>query len=377
MSCREVREALDALLDGELEAGEEIEVRDHLDWCPSCGRELDDLREWHGTLTDALSVEGARPSVGERRRTADAVIAAIRPAPPASLRWAALLAIGLSVGVVVCAVTLSRPPREQIARVADRIRERETRGAELEVMSAEIERDLDRAQEVVAGRSPDDPAARAVAVASANIARRLGTEPPPVPLRDARERVSISSTEQGSSITLTQLNDGRIRVELPGRSLEARSMEELLARYGDLCRRYAIAGADGFLAVGSVTAGADLKGRLDLLFRTGAWDEAAQWDAYRGWLAARAPDPKEIERRLKAHQERCRAALTKAATAIPAVDAQAILQAVQSQTRSQLRRTQEQVDAEMKKLEPKLREARELRDRARGLRIFAEDVSGD
>ena len=67
MTCRDVREALDAVLDGELEAGEEIEVRDHLDWCPSCGGEFEDLREWHGTLADALSAEGARPSAPPTR----------------------------------------------------------------------------------------------------------------------------------------------------------------------------------------------------------------------------------------------------------------------------------------------------------------------
>jgi hypothetical protein len=375
MTCRDVREALDALLDGELEAGEEIDVRDHLDWCPSCGRELEDLREWHGTLADALSVEVARPSTAERRRTADAVIAAIRRPPVSPARWAAVLAIGLAVGLVSTAVSLSRPPREQIARVADRIRERESRGAELRAVSAEIERDLGRAQEVVAGRSADDPAARAVAVASASIARRLDSTPPPAPApdEDATERVTIAT----DGVSVTQLNSGRIRVMLPGRIVEARNMEELLSRYGEECRRYAIAGVDGFLSVGESAAGADWKGRLDLLFRAGSWDEAALWEAYRGWVSARAADAKEIERRLKSHQERCRAAAGQVVTTVPPVDVQAITKEVQSLTRTQLRRTQEQVDAEMKKLEEKLRDARQLRDRARGIRIFAEDVTRD
>jgi len=377
MTCRDVREALDALLDGELDAGEEIDVRDHLDWCPSCGRELEELREWHGTLADALTGEGPRPSVTERRRTADAVIAAIRRPPAAPVRWAAVLAIGLSVGIVASAVGFSRPPRAQIVRVADRIRERESRGAELRAVSAEIERDLGRAQQVVAGRGTEDPAARTVAVASVNIARRLGTEPPPEPVPDPVERVSITQTVREDTVSVTQLNDGRIRVALPGRTVEARNMEELLSRYGDVCRHYAIAGVDGFLSVGDSAAGADWKGRLELLTRTGSWDETVQWEAYRGWVAARAFDAKEIERRLKAHQERCRAAAGKAGTAAPTVDVQAILKEVQSLTRGQLRRTQEQADADTKKLEAKLREARELRDRARGLRIFAEEVTRD
>ncbi|HVE43264.1 MAG TPA: zf-HC2 domain-containing protein [Planctomycetota bacterium] len=376
MICRDVREALDALLDGELEAGEEIEVREHLDWCPSCGRELDDLREWHGTLADALSSEGARPSVAERRRTADAVIAAIRPPTVLAPRWAAVLAIGLSIGIVACAVALSRPPREQVARVAERIRDRDARGAELRVVSEEIGRDLDRARDVLAGRGEDDPAARTIAVASRTIARRLGEEASAEP-EDAGIRVSITRSIDGESVTVTQRNDGRIRVALPDRVIQVRNMQELRSHYGDVCRRYAIAGVDGFLSVGDSAAGADWKGCLDLLGRTGSWDEAAQWDAYRGWVAARARDAKEVERRLQVHQERCRAAAGKALPAAPAVDVQAILKDVQSLTRGQLRRTQEQVDAEMKNLEVKLREARELRERARGLRIFAEDVAGD
>jgi anti-sigma factor RsiW len=378
MICRDVREALDALLDGELEAGEEIEVREHLDWCSACGRDFEDLREWHGTLADALLVEGARPSVAERRRTADAVIAAIRrPAMPPP-RWAADLAIGLSVGIVACAVALSRPPREQVARVAERIRERDSRGAELRAVSAEIERDLGHAQEFVAGRSQDDPAARAVLVASRNIARRLGEEPPgDAAPEDAGARVSISRSDNGDSISITQRNDGKIRVMLPDRVFEVRNMEELLSRYGDVCRRFRIEGADGVLALGDLSAGADWKGRLDLLGRTGAWDEAAQWDAYRGWVAARSRDAKEIERRLKAHQERCRVAAAKPVAPAATVDVRAILREVESLTRGQLRRTQEQVDAEMKKLEERLQEARGLQERARGLRIFAEDVSRD
>lgn len=377
MTCRDVREALDALLDGELEPGEELAVREHLDLCLSCGRELDDLRDWHGTLSDALAGEAPRPSVTERRRTADAVIAAVRrPRIPAA-RWAAVLAIGLSLGVAGGAVALSRPPREQVARVAEQIREREVRDAALRAMSAEIAEDLGRAREAVAGRSAEDPAARAVEVASASIARRLGAEPPPA-AADGRERVSITRTIDDATVTVTQLNDGRILVSVPGQRIEAASMEELRSRYSDLCRRYGIGGQDGCLSVGDTTAGADWKGRLDLMFRTGSWDESAQWEIYRGWAAARARDAKEAERRLREHQERVRAAASRTFSVPPAaVDVDAIVRDVKTLTRSELQRTQERIDAEMRKLEARLRTTGELRDRARSLRIFAEDVAGD
>jgi hypothetical protein len=392
MTCRDVREALDALLDGEMDAGEEIDVRDHLDACPACAQELDDLREWHGTLADALAVERARPSPAERRRTSDAVIAAIRRRSIPPSRWAALLAIGLSVGIVACAVGLSRPPREQVARVVERIRERELRDAQLRAMSAEIERDLDDARKVVAGRGAEDPAARAVAVGTLNIARRLGSDPleelrraPDVArvISDLQqvpgpaECVSITRTLNGATTSVTQMNDGKIRVAVPGFHLEARNMEDLLSGHAELCRRYGISGRDGFLSVGDSAAGADWKGRLNLLLRTGAWDEAAQWEAYGGWVAAKAPDAREIERRVKAHQERCRAAAGKIPAAQAAVDVEAILRDVKALTRAELERTQERIDSEMKKLDVRLKEAGELRVRARGLRIFAEDVTRD
>jgi len=390
MTCRDVREALDALLDGELEAGEELSVREHLDWCRTCARDLDELREWHGSLADALSTEIVRPTVTERRRTADAVIAAIRLRRIPATRMAALIAIGLSLGIVAGAVALSRPPREQIARVVERIRERQTRDAELRAVSEEIEEDLGEARKLVAGRGAEDPAASAVAIGTLNIARRLGSDPieelrkaPEIAqvIRDVQKQnaepivfLSITRTVDGNTISLTQRTDGRIRVEVPGYGFEVRNMEELLSDHADLCRRYAIAGRDGLLTVGETAAQADWKGRLPMLLRTGAWDEHAQWEAYRGWAAAKAPDPKEIERRMAFFQERCRAAAVRKGSSAAPVDVDAILRDVQSLTRSELRKTQERIEAEMKKLDARLKEAAELKERARALRIFAEDA---
>jgi hypothetical protein len=392
MTCRDVCEALDALLDGELGAAEESEVRDHLEGCPSCARELDDVSEWHGTLADAFSLRGPEPTPADRRKIADAVVAALRPRSNALGRLAALVAIGLSVGIVASAVAFSRPPEGQIARVAERMKERESRDAQLRALDAEIGQDLGAAGKVVADRGAEDPAARAVAVASWNIARQLGPdrleEIRRAPAVDrvisdlqgsapAGERVSISRTIDGATVSVVQLNDGRVRVSVPGGRFEARTMAELLARHADVCRTYAIRGSDGFLSVGDTGAGVDWKGRLDLMFRTGTWDENTQWEAYRGWVAGRAPNAAEIERRVKEHQERCRAAEGKAVPPPGPVNFEAILKNVQGLTRMELQRAQERVEAEMKKLDARLKEAAELRSRARGLRIFAEDVAGD
>ncbi len=390
MTCREIREALDALLDGELEAGEELTVRDHLDWCRACSQDYQDLREWHGSLADALAGEAPRPTTAERRRTADAVIAAVRPRMIPMSRLAALIAIGLSVGIVASAVAFSRPRRDEVARVVERIRERQSRDAQLRAVSAEIERDLGEARKVIAVRGPDDPAVRSVAVGSLNIARQLGSDPidelrkhgdltpmvlnaPPAPA----ECVSITRTVDGATISVTQRTDGRIRVAVPGYAFEVRSMKELMSDHGELCRRYGISGTDGVLAVGDSAASADWKGRLNLLLRTGAWDEQAQWDAYRDWAAARAGNAKEFERRIHGYQERCREATKTMTAAAPAVNVDAIVREVKTLTRGELKRTQDRIESETRKLEARLLEVRELRDRARGLRLFAEEAGRD
>ena len=92
-----------------------------------------------------------------------------------------------------------------------------------------------------------------------------------------------------------------------------------------------------------------------------------------GWAAARVGDPREIERRFRAYQERCQA-LPDLLTPMPAVDVDAILKRVRTLTRSELAQTQSRLESEMKRLEERLQAAGELRSRARGLRIFAEDV---
>jgi len=393
MNCRDAREALDALLDGELKRDEEAELRLHLEICASCERDFEELREWHGALSEALAMDIPEPPPAERRRTVNAVLAALRPKPVSLGSLAAVVAIGLSLGIVTCAVALSRPPAEQIARVVERMKERASRDAELRALDAEIGQDLGAAGRVVAGRDANDPAARTVAVASWNIARRLGPErieeirkTPAVDrvicdLQGAAprgERVSISRTVGGATVSVTQMDDGRVCVSAPEGRFEARTMAELLARHADLCRTHAIAGDDGLLSVGDATAGADWKGRLELMFRTGRWDEKTQWETYRGWVAGTAPDPKEIERRVKEYQERCRASMAKGLSrALPATHVEALLKDAKSLSRAELQRTQERIESEMKKLDARLQEAAELRARARGLRVFAEEAARD
>jgi len=371
MTCSDAREALDALLDGELDAAEESEVRVHLGYCGGCAGELEELRDWHRTLSGALGSDEARPTPAERRRTVDAVLAALRPRVPWN-RVAALIAIGLSVGIVASAVGFSRPREEQVATLVERMKARTGGDARLLAVSREIERELAEARRAVAGRSDDDPAARAVEVASTTLSRRLSDDVP-APQAGAVERVSVTR----DAVTLVQLSDGRVRLRTPEQTLEARNMAELKSRHAELCRRYAIGGSDGFLRIGDCTAGADWKGRLDLLLRAGSWDESVQWEAYRGWLSSKAGDAREVERRLQAYQERCRASGGQAVTAEVQVDVDALLRKARTLTRAELQRTQQKLEGELKRLEDRLKEAGELRAKAHGLRIFAEDVTRD
>ncbi|SRR5579859_4039365 len=374
MICSDVREALDALIDGELGALEEAEVRAHIDSCADCERELEDLLDWHGTLSEALATEEPDPAaVAESRRgILEALSASMRRRIPRA-RIAALLAIGLAVGIVASAVGFTRPPEAQVVRLVEGLKEQEQRDARLRAVQQEIERDLAAARRAVAGRGDADPAARAIEVASMNLSRRL-IQDPPEPVSSAADELSITQSVDGATVSLVQKEDGRVRVQTPQGTIEARNMPDLLVRHSDVCRRYAIGGTDGFLRVADNSAGVDWKGRLDLLRRSGTWDENLQWEAYRGWVAARAADAREIERRLQAHQERCRLTGDRISEAVAAVDAETIVKRVKSFTRDEVRRNQERLEAEMKQLEERLKEAVELRARARGLRIFAEDI---
>ncbi|HEV3026910.1 MAG TPA: hypothetical protein VG457_05015, partial [Planctomycetota bacterium] len=65
------------------------------------------------------------------------------------------------------------------------------------------------------------------------------------------------------------------------------------------------------------------------------------------------------------------------ASSVRAIDAESIAKRVKTFTRAELQRRQERLATEMKLLDERLKEAAELRVRARGLRIFAEDIGHD
>ena len=136
---------------------------------------------------------------------------------------------------------------------------------------------------------------------------------------------------------------------------------------------------DGFVTIDGSNAAIDLRGQLDLLFRTGSWTDEVQWDAYRAWAAAKTPDPKQVEARVREMQERCRrqyAQLAEVRVEVR-VDADQILRDVKAMTRQQLEAAQQRVEQEKRAMDVRLQELHELRARAKGLRVYAEGVRRD
>jgi len=436
MTCDEARPALDALVDGELAREEERVLRGHLEGCPACARELAERRAFSGSLRASFdrALEAAEPAPGTRERLAERLHGASRRRLAVPARLAAALVFGVAVGLGAWAVGLSRPTRLQV-ELADRIRDGEVDRARIGALTQEIGRDLDQALQVVPAADPQDSTALVVKQGAIVIESRM-TEPSakgmaqlvadtassdPVvrgaarsalkrlepsrleelrrfareaPASDAgfveqvaaelvdraqpteRRTIEISKSVDGVTVAFSQLGDGRVRLAVPGRTIESRNMAELLRQHPDVCRQYHVAGRDGFVTIDGSNAAVDLRGQLDLLFRTGSWTDEVQWDAYRAWAAGKTPDPKQVEARVREMQERCRrqyAQLPEVRVEVR-VDVDQILRDVKAMTRLQLEAARQRVEQEKRAMDVRLQDLHELRARAKGLRVYAEGV---
>lgn len=369
MTCPESRLAIDALLDGEIEREEEILLRSHLAGCPPCGRELEERRLLSATLGRAFggALDEVSPRAGERERLAERMAALPRYRAALAGRLAAAAMVVFAVGVAVTAAFAGKPSSEQVA-VAEKIREQATREAQLGRLEQEVAVELTALR---AERPRETSAAMAVDAAISSIERRLAPAPSPaVP----GTSVAISVAVNGAVVEFVQRADGTVRLVVPGRTVEATSVSELTARYADLCQRYAIEGSEGKVKVGGSAAAIDLPGRFRLHALTGTWAEDAQWEACRAWMKGRVPEPAEMERRMKEAQERYRRAAADFALPAVSVDLEKILKDVRSLTGQELRKAAEHAEDRVRSLEPRLQELRDLRGRARGVRVFAETV---
>lgn len=424
MTCGELRKVLQDFVDGELE--QPAAARTHLAACAACAREAEQLKSWNGEIGAALrrEADSVEAVPGARAALAASLTEAARQRPQLLSRLAAAAMIVLSAGLVVWSLAARAPSPEQVAVAVDRLKEQAAAEAELRFLEEATRRDLAEARKLTG----DQPAAKAVRVGVWNLEERLvdgvpardagldelivrtGDADPakaaaarvtlrrlePSRLPDLRAkleriqggdrafvvqlaepssfRVAVTQSVNGTMVTVTQAGDGRVKVTLPGRSIEAKNMGELQARHADLCREYAITGREGFVVVGSNAAGADWKGQLDLHFRNGSWDEGVQWEAWRAGMQSRVRDAGQLEAKLKESQERLRRQGAAPAPPVANVDVPAILKQVQALTRQELERNRERLDADMKRLAARLQEAHELRERARGLRLFAEEA---
>lgn len=375
MKCPDARQALDPWLDGELEGEERAALEIHLARCGDCTRQIDERRTLGADVRAALSrsLEGVEPPAAAKARLVDDMVVFSRRRFLLPARVAAAAVAVVTIGLVAYALGFSRPTPQQV-EVATRLGEREAREAQIRRLRDDVRQDLRFVRDAL---EPDraDPAAAAVAVAASHVERALDplAPPPPAPASPSG-RLIVSGVVNGAPVELVQSADGRVRLAVPGRTLEAPSMADLLRRHADVCRAYAVEGGEGHVRVGNQAAAVDLRGRLDLLWRTGRWEDGVQWEAARVWMAAVVPDADEAERRIKELQDRvARAAQS---VPVPAVkpDVGAALKHVKRMTREELEDARVRLDQEMRRLEEQLREMQEWRGRSRGLRAYAEGV---
>ena len=433
MTCDEARKEIDALLDGELDG---TAVRDHVSACPACARVADERRVLSAALSRSFehALEGVEPAPEDRRRVVERLTA--EPARRARFvgALAAAAVIGLAVGLVT--TVLAGPSPEQMA-LAERMREAEAKGEQIRRVSDAVAGDLEFVDLTFAGRPDTSPAARALCVGlwntsdrlqpggmPADIARLLHRTADPVyrarsvaraslrrlgvgaldtlrravseagrfdrrfvdelvsdlegRVRSGRvSKVDISRVGGGVEIRLTQWGDGRVRLVVPDGTFEAANMDELLGDHPGVCRKYAVAGRDGRVSVGGSGAAVDLQDRIRLLFRTGAWDDEIQWDAYRSWIARRVRDAREIERRVREFRDQVVEAARPGALPVVEIDLNSIMESVRELEGDALRRMRERMAERLRGLDARLDELRALHARARGLRLFAERVRNE
>ncbi len=441
MTCHDARIAMDALVDGELEpAGEKI-LRDHLAGCAACARELEERRAFSESLRDSFdrALEDVRSTPEERHGLVERMETAARRRALFPARLAAVLMVGLAVGIAAYASGLlgPRPVGPERREVADILREAEIRSGQIDLLREQTALDLQKTREAVL-RDGENPAVRlaslrlssleeamapgpaearsvadlvadtaspdwAVRGAARKALRRLSPEDleslrraaANVPgcdrayvgqvITELEERsrpatawvIAITQSDDGKTIEFKQSGSGRVELTVPGIKVEARSVADLLGSHPDVCSRYGIVGREGAVVVGGRAAAVDLGGQMNLMFRTGAWHEGVQWEAYRSWVAHRVPDAREIERKVQGLQEKVRQAVQPRPVPEVKVDVNVIIRTVQGMTDRKLQETRESVRERIGDLEERLREAQELRAKARSLRVYAEAVAGE
>ena len=230
MTCRELQEDLDAYVDGELEPGRQGGLEAHAGRCAGCARAVEDRRALSVKLRGALgkALEGVEPRGGEREALVERMAQAARRRLVVPARIAAAAVVGVVIGLVASAVGLSRATPEELA-VAETLRDRETRGAQIRQLRSEAEADLRFVRGAVEPGRRKDAAALALDVAASTIERRLepSSAPPPDAAAAKERRLSVKGMVGGAAVEVVQMGDGRVTLVVPGRTIEASSMADL------------------------------------------------------------------------------------------------------------------------------------------------------
>jgi hypothetical protein len=126
VSCLEVRERLAEYALGVLPPQQARDVERHLEWCPGCQKEAEELRD--GTTAMALSLPEIRPPAGLESRVVESVQrAAGRGRSPSRrqgvrvLAVAALVAVVLAVGAMSWALAELRQARDARSQLIEKI----------------------------------------------------------------------------------------------------------------------------------------------------------------------------------------------------------------------------------------------------------------
>ena len=106
MDCADVRDALDAFLDGELPPDARARVRDHLAECVECARSSEALEAVSRRVQEAL-VQHRAPDVLKARIRAAIADDAAAPPRPARWRWVPFAAAAVLIAAVSSAATMA------------------------------------------------------------------------------------------------------------------------------------------------------------------------------------------------------------------------------------------------------------------------------
>ncbi len=271
MTCHDVRDDLEAFVDGALDAVRAVAVQAHLDACPDCRREAEEARACSASLGDGIRrhLDAIRPPPGAKQALLARLDADARPAPAVRLRLLGLAAaasvlVGLGAGLVWRA---THPDGAAPADAGD---------AALAARYAELAavRDWQDGLARAVERNPADRPLGLVACAylpperGRDVLRRcLDVEPDEEALRAAwtAEPVPVVRLERATTgpkrstrLRFVQFSDGRVHVEHTERAngdetvttLDAASWEILAAQNPALCRSLEIVDASGHLIVG-------------------------------------------------------------------------------------------------------------------------------